>query len=98
MKVIRGVAVLALVMSFMPTLAAQAGGAQGDQVDVKELVKQIRRNMVAVEKEIDRVEAEAAQAQGEQAKENLEKLIKSMKGRGDQITSDIDEIIKNMGC
>jgi len=96
MKVIRGMPILALVISLMPMLSAQTGDPE--QVDIKELVKQIRRNMVEVEKEIDRVGAEAAQAQGENAKENIEKLLRSMRGRGDQITSDIDEIIKNMGC
>ncbi len=74
---------------------AQGGGGQ-EEVDLAELVKQIRRNMVAVEREMDRVEAEAAREDAEAARENLQKLIQGLKGRGDQITSDIDEIIKNI--
>lgn len=97
MKLLTSSLALALILGAAP-LALGQGGDGGEQVDIKELVKQIRRNMVAVEQEIDRVEAEAAAEDAKAAKENLEKLIKSMKGRGDQITSDIDEIIKNLGC
>lgn len=89
------------LIASMILISAPTAGAQddtGEQVDIKELAKQVRRNMVKVEQEIDQVEAAAAQAQGEAARENLEKLIKSMQGRGDQITSDIDEIIKNIPC
>ena len=86
------------VVVLLSTPAAWAQGDTGEQVDIKELAKQVRRNMVKVEKEIDQVEAAAAQAQGQAARENLEKLIKSMRGRGDQITADIDEIIKNVPC
>jgi len=85
-----------LTSLLVPTASAQ-GGDQGE-VNVEELVKQIRRNMVAVEREIDRVEAEAANKDAQSAKENLEKLIQSMRGRGDQITADIDEVIKNLPC
>jgi hypothetical protein len=97
MKLLTSSIAVALFLGLAPVAFGQ-GADGGDQVDIKELVKQIRRNMVAVEQEIDRVEAEAATEDAKAAKENLEKLIKSMKGRGDQITSDIDEIIKNLGC
>ena len=88
--------IASMILISAPTAWAQDD--TGEQVDIKELAKQVRRNMVKVEQEIDQVEAAAAQAQGEAARENLEKLIKSMQGRGDQITSDIDEIIKNIPC
>ena len=97
MKLLTTTLAVALIFGAAPLAWAQ-GDSTGDQVDIKELVKQIRRNMVAVEQEIDRVEAEAASEDAQAAKENLEKLIKSMRGRGDQITSDIDEIIKNLPC
>jgi len=92
MKLIPYLSLLAFLNVIAPALPAQGG----EEVDIKELIKQIRRNMMEVEKEIDRVESEAASDQAARAKENLDKLVESMKGRSDQIASDIDEIIKNM--
>ena len=97
MKLLTTTLAVALMFGAVP-LARGQGDSTGDQVDLKELVKQIRRNMVAVEQEIDRVEAEATSENAQAARENLEKLIKSMRGRGAQITSDIDEVIKNLPC
>ena len=97
MKLLTKTLALALMLGAAPLAWGQAGG-DTDQVDLTELVKQIRRNMVAVEREIDRVEAEAATKDALSAKENLEKLIQSMRGRGDQIAADIDEVIKNLPC
>jgi len=96
MKLLLTGLIASMVLISAPTTWAQDD--TGEQVDIKELAKQVRRNMVKGEQEIDQVEAAAAQAQGEAARENLEKLIKSMQGRGDQITADIDEIIKNIPC
>ena len=58
MKLLTTTLAVALMFGAVP-LARGQGDSTGDQVDLKELVKQIRRNMVAVEQEIDRVEAEA---------------------------------------
>ena len=92
MKIMTGLVFLTSLL--VPTASAQ-GGDQGE-VNVEELVKQIRRNMVAVEKAIDRVETETATENAESAKEKLDKLVTSLKGRSDQIASDIDEMIKNI--
>ena len=86
----------ALILASLLATVAPAQGGEGAEVNVEELVKQIRRNMIAVEREIDRVETEAAAENAKAAKENLEKLISSLKGRSDQIASDIDEMIKNL--
>ena len=97
MKLLTKTLAIALMLGAAPLAWGQGDGG-ADQVDLTELVKQIRRNMVAVEREIDQVEAGAATKDAQAAKENLEKLIKSMRGRGDQITADIDEVIKNLPC
>lgn len=98
MKSFRTLAIAALLMSVAPLLRAQGEGGGEDEVDVQELIRQIRRNMVEVEKEIDLAEAQAGQKAGQQAEKDIQKLVDSMKGRGQQITSDIDAIIKNMKC
>jgi len=87
------VALMAMTcVSFLPA----QGGSEEEQVDIQELVRQIRRNMVDIEKEIDRVEAESSKEASEKAQQNIQKLVDSLKGRGSQITTDIDEIIKNL--
>lgn len=95
MKLTYSILLASLVLTLGPALCAQD---QGDQVDIQELVRQIRRNMVDIEKEIDKVEAEAAKEAAKDAKENIQKLVDSLKGRGNQITSDIDAIIANLRC
>jgi molecular chaperone GrpE (heat shock protein) len=72
---------------------AQAGSTEGD---VQELVRQVRRNMVEVEKEIDRAQAETSKQAGEQTAEDIQKIIDSMKSKGQQAASDIDEVIKKL--
>jgi hypothetical protein len=93
--------VLAAALTLIPSVRAQAGGDEGDErspEQIAELVRQIRRNMVEVEKEMDRVEAEASQVAAENTRADIQKLIESLKGRGGQITQDIDEIVKSLRC
>ena len=85
---------LALALALMPPSHLRAQSEP--EVDLAELIRQIRRNMVEVEKEIDRVQAESAKAAAGEARQNLDKLVDSMKSRGSQITKDIDEFIKNL--
>ena len=90
---LRGVLPLFLVLAALPALRAQE---EQPKVDLAELIRQIRRNMIEVEKDIDRAQAESAKAAAEEARKNLEKLTLDMRGRGEQITKDIDEFIKNL--
>lgn len=96
MKLSRGIGAVLLTgaLAFLgaPALVAQ----EEPEVDLAELIRQIRRNMVEVEKELDRVEANSAREAGREAEDNLQRLIESMQGRGRQITKDIDELIKNL--
>jgi hypothetical protein len=85
-------AILALALA--PLLRAQ--DEAGPKADLQELIRQIRRNMVEVEKDLDRVNAKEAREEAREAKENLDKLVQDMKDRGNQITKDIDEFIKNL--
>jgi hypothetical protein len=66
------------------------------EVDLKELVRQIRQNMVEVEREIDQAEAKTAAKASEKTKQDLDELVKRLGQRGQQITTDIDEVIKNI--
>jgi hypothetical protein len=82
---------LLLPLGILPAQDPESTDAQ-----IEELVRQIRRNMVEVEREIDRVEAESAQSAAATTQADLQKLIDSLKGRGNQITADIDTIVKNL--
>jgi hypothetical protein len=66
------------------------------EVDLKELVRQIRQNMVEVEREIDQAESKTAAKASEKTKQDLDELVKRLGQRGQQITTDIDEVIKNI--
>lgn len=86
-----------LAMSLLSGSGPRAqGGEEEAQAELAELVRQIRRNMVEVEKDLDRVEAEGAKAAASEARENLDKLVSDMKSRGKQITTDIEEFIKKL--
>lgn len=84
-----GILGAALLLSAAPRVAAQ-------EVDLEELIRQVRRNMVQVEKEMDKAEAQGAKAAGSEAKKNLDELIRNMKTRGKQVADDIEEIVKNI--
>ena len=87
----------ALLLAALVLANARASAQTGEpEVDLKELVRQIRQNMVEVEREIDQAEAKAAKKAGDQAKQDLEELVKRLGQRGQQITADIDEVIKNI--
>lgn len=83
-------------LAFAVVASGSARAQAEPEVDLAELVRQIRRNMVEVEKDIDRIQAEGAKAAAGEAKKKLDELIDSMKARGGQITKDIDEFIKNL--
>lgn len=87
-----GTLALVLACACSPSLMAQGE----PEVDLAELLRQIRRNMIEVEKDLDRAQAEAAKASAAEAKEKLDKLAFDMNSRGNQITKDIDELIENM--
>ena len=86
--------ILVAAGGFLPSAFAQQGGEE--EVDLQELIRQVRRNMVEVEKEIDQIEAKAAEAAAKNTREDLDELIKRLTQRGKQISSDIDEVIKNI--
>ena len=83
-----------LIFGLTPLLSAQGEGE--DEGNIEEIVRQIRRNMQQVEKDLSTLEAETARERGEQVKDDLERLVESAKAAGQQIPNDIDEIIKRM--
>lgn len=85
--------VLALLLALSPCAYSQGGEPE---VDLKELARQIRQNMIEVEREIDQAEAKAAGQAGQKAKADLDELIKRLSQRGQQISTDIEELIKNL--
>ncbi len=94
MKSLRRFAVLAAFF------AASAGAAVAqepatDEVDPQELMRQIRRNLNKLEDELQKVEAGSA-AGAKAVKEDMDKLVETMRRRQDQVTKDIDEIVKQM--
>lgn len=85
-----------LVALFLPITPAQGQDPQAQMAEVQELVRQIRRNMVEAEREVDRTQAEAAKEASDTSKKKIEELIEQLKGRGGQITKDIDEVIEKL--
>jgi hypothetical protein len=83
-------ATVLLVPALDRILVAQPGSTE---TDIQELARQVRRNMVQVEREIDRAQAEAARSRGAAVESDLQKIIDSLGGRAAQITKDIDAII-----
>jgi hypothetical protein len=67
-----------------------------EQVDPQELMRQIRRNLLKIEDELQKVEAAAAAATSADAKRDLDKLVETLRRRQDQVTKDIDEIVRQM--
>ena len=66
------------------------------EIDPGELLRQIQRNMEAVEKGLDELATEDAVAAGKRTVESINKAIEEMKNSGQQVTKDIDTIIKQM--
>jgi hypothetical protein len=85
-----------ILILLLPLGLLPAQDPESTEAQLEELVRQIRRNMVEVEREIDRVEAEAAQSAAATTQADLQKLIDSLKGRGNQITADIETIVQNL--
>ena len=88
--------VVALAAAFAPGLDAQGEG--GGEVDIKELARQIHRNMKKVEQDLAAIDGTESKAKAEQVKADMDKLINSMKGRGTKIVLDMDELVKNWPC
>lgn len=86
--------VLLSLAAFAPSLAAQEPTEPA--VNPAELLRQIQRNMEAVEKGLDELATEDAKAAGRRSVEDLNKLIDSLKSGGRQITTDIDTLIREM--
>jgi hypothetical protein len=84
----------AVILSLLPALPAQE--EDENQAELQELIRQIRRNMIEVERDIDRAQGDLAKAAAKEAKENLDKIIADMKARGEQISKDIEEFIKKL--
>jgi hypothetical protein len=87
-------AAVMLVAAFAPFASAQP--EDDPRADLQELVRQIRRNMVEVEKDLDRVAGKDAREDARATKEKLDELVQDMKDRGAQITKDIDAFIKSL--
>lgn len=85
---------LLLLAVFAPALVAQEPAEP--EVNPQELLRQIQRNMEAVEKGLDELATEDAKAAGRRTVDDLNKLIDSLKSSGRQVTSDIDTIIRQM--
>lgn len=95
MNFIRRYAVLASVA----TLCAGSAFAQEpatDEVDPKELMRQIKRNLTKIEDDLQKVESSSASAKAAGVKEDMDKLVETMRRRQDQVTKDIDEMVKQM--
>jgi len=76
-------------------LAQEPGVEEESGPSPVELARQIRRNMLKIEDDLAKAGTHDA-ARGEQIKEDLEKLLDSMKQRQDQVIKDIDEIVKQI--
>lgn len=87
-------AALAALCCVAAPLGAQDEG--GDAPDPQELMRQIRRNLVKIEDELQKVRAESAATADAAAKKDLDRLIDLLRRRQEQVTKDIDEIIKQM--
>jgi hypothetical protein len=79
--------------------ALRAQDPKSDQQDEgpspAELAKQIRRNMLKIEEDLQKAGTHDP-ARGEQVKKDFDKLLEGMKGRQDQVVKDIDEIVKSI--
>jgi hypothetical protein len=91
----RGVAAFAgaLFLAAAPARAQEQGGAEAEP---EELMRQIRRNLVKIEDELQKVRGDAAKTASDDARKDMEKLIETLKRRQGQVTKDIDEIIRQM--
>lgn len=77
-------------------LPCRAQEADGAEVDPAELMRQIRRNLMKIEDELHRVKSAAAGEASEAVRKDMDKLAETLKRRQEQVTKDIDEIIKQM--
>lgn len=83
----------ALACFALPCRAQETGG---DEVDPAELMRQIRRNLMKIEDELHRVRSAAAGEASESVRKDMDKLAETLKRRQEQVTKDIDEIVKQL--
>lgn len=76
-------------------LAQEPAGPEEAQKgpDATELTRQIRRNMIKIEDDLEKIGKHDA-SRGEQVKEDIDRLIDSMKQRQEQVVKDIDDVVK----
>ena len=77
-------------------LPCRAQEADGAEVDPAELMRQIRRNLMKIEDELHRVKSAAAGEASEAVRKDMDTLAETLKRRQEQVTKDIDEIVKQL--
>lgn len=82
--------------AILAVLAVFAGKvpAQDDSVDLNELARQIRRNMVLVEESLTELDAKTARMEGEHVVKNLEELIEESRAAGSKTAEELAELLE----
>jgi hypothetical protein len=89
-------AILAL-LAFAPALRAQGGAGGDDEYDIAAAMRRVEKLMADAEKSLlDSVSRDRAAEAGQQAAEEIDKLLKGSQKTGEEIVGKINEILENL--